>query len=126
VRAFLAAGIPVAFGFCLPSSLSAASDIPYRPTFDSYAGGHAALAVGYDDRRLHAGKGSLLIRSSWGESWGEKGYGWLPYAFVEQQLATDFWTILKAEWLCSGEFQQPLTGQLHRHNSVTVRRSRPR
>lgn len=107
VRAFLAAGYPVAFGFPVPSSISDEPDIPYRPTFDSILGGQAVIAAGYDDRRLRATKGALLIRNSWGAAWGEAGYGWLPYAYVAEQLAVDFWTLLSPAWLASGEFRRP-------------------
>lgn len=107
VRAFVAAGFPCVFGFPVPSSISNDSDIPYRPTFDSVRGGQAVVAVGYDDRRLRATRGALLVRNSWGDEWGDDGYGWLPYAYVEQRLAIDFWTLLKPEWIESGEFTQP-------------------
>jgi len=112
VKAFLAAGFPCIFGFVVPSSLTDDPDIPYRPTFDTAIGGQAVVAVGYDDRRLRATKGALLIRSSWSETWGEGGYGWLPYAFVENQLAADFWTVLRPDWIASGEFAQPLEAAL--------------
>jgi Papain family cysteine protease len=36
--------------------------------------GHAVALVGYDDRAQ-----SLLIRNSWGSSWGQYGHGWLSY-----------------------------------------------
>ena len=37
----------------------------------------------------------------------ESGCGWLPYKFVEQRLAVDFWTLLRPSWLASGEFERP-------------------
>lgn len=107
VKAFLAAGLPCAFGFCVPASLSRESDIPYRVAFDGILGGNAAVVVGYDDRRIRSTVGALLIRTSWGSEWGEEGYGWLPYAYIEQQLAADFWTIIRPDWLESGEFDRP-------------------
>ena len=107
VKAFLAAGMPVAFGFSVPSSISQSADIPYRPRFDGVCGGQAVVAVGYDDERLRESRGALLIRNSWGRSWGEDGYGWLPYAYATRLLAADFWAILKPEWLASGEFRKP-------------------
>ncbi len=119
VRSFLAAGFPISFGFSVPCSLSVVPDIPYRPTFDSVRGGQAVIALGYDDKRLSATVGALLIRSSWGEAWGDGGYGWLPYAYIEHGLAANFWVMLKQQWLQSGEFRNPMT-------SKTANVSRPR
>jgi C1A family cysteine protease len=107
VKAFLAAGFPSAFGFGVPDSLTLDGDIPYRPTFDSLLGGQALVAVGYDDRWLRGSRGALLVRSSWGDAWGESGYGWLPYAYVEEHLAVDFWTLVHPGWIASGEFDAP-------------------
>jgi C1A family cysteine protease len=107
VKAFLAAGFPVALGFPVSSSISRDGDIPYRPRFDSVRGGQAVIAVGYDDRRVRGTVGALLVRNSWGCDWGDKGYGWLPYVFVEEQLASDFWTLLHPDWAASGELQRP-------------------
>jgi hypothetical protein len=35
---------------------------------------HALLLIGWDDD-----KGAWLVKNSWGEAWGEKGYGWIKY-----------------------------------------------
>ena len=107
VKSYLAAGYPAAFGFAVPNSLTRDGDIPYRPTFDAPLGGQAMVAVGYDDRWLRGSRGALLVRSSWGSAWGDGGYGWLPYAYVEEQLAVEFWTLLHPAWLASGEFDVP-------------------
>lgn len=108
VKTFLAAGFPSVFGFSVPSSLAADADVCFRPQFDSIRGGQAALAVGYDDRRRIASeRGALLFRCSWGPQWGERGYGWLPYAYIVNQFAVDFWTVLRADWMEAGVFAAP-------------------
>ena len=111
VRSFLAAGIPLAFGFAVPGIMDDDGTIPYFRSSQnaSVLGGQTVVAVGYDDRRRTGGQGAVLVRSSWGSGWGEQGHGWLPYAYVEEQLAVCFWAIVSRKWLLSGEFGRPMT-----------------
>lgn len=55
---------------------------------EDLVGGHAVCAVGYDDE-----KKSVLVRNSWGDDWGEKGYCWVPYTYIKDpNLSCDMWT----------------------------------
>jgi C1A family cysteine protease len=108
VKAYLAAGFAGVCGFPVCTGVSAEGEIPYPTVYDRVRGGQAALVLGYDDgRRVRSCKGALLVALSWGPDWGDHGCGWLPYLYVKERLALDFWTLLAPEWLASGEFQRP-------------------
>lgn len=103
VKKYLAAGLPSMFGFTLYSSFPAvgagSGDIPFPEKGERVLGGHAVDAVGYDDAKvIGKAKGALLIRNSWGTDWGEAGYGWLPYSYLEAGLADDFWSLVRSEY----------------------------
>ena len=42
-------------------------------------GGHATPIVGYDDSQA-GGAGAFLVMNSWGTSWGNSGFFWMPYS----------------------------------------------
>lgn len=85
---------PVIFGFLVYESFEtpevARTGIQPLPTANEQClGGHAVLAVGFDDS-----KQAFLIRNSWGQEWGQSGYFWMPYQYITNpQLASDFWII---------------------------------
>lgn len=116
LKTYLAKGFPFIFGFSVYNSIEQAETdgrIPFPSPRERLEGGHAIMAVGYDDKMEITNKfskqkttGALLIRNSWGTSWGERGYGWLPYDYVLRGLAEDFWSILKKEWVDTGAFAE--------------------
>ena len=107
IKAAISKNYAIMFGFSTYSSLGWEPDIQYPSQTDVLDGGHAVLAVGYrDNHKFDDGRtGALLIRNSWGRDWGDKGYGWLPYDYVLDGLATDFWTCFKLEWIDSKKFE---------------------
>lgn len=92
-------GFPVIFGFMVYESIESekvakTGVIPFPQKKKEVAlGGHAVIIVGYDDNtRL------FTIQNSWGESWGDKGYGYMPYAYVlDRKLSSDFWILRTVE-----------------------------
>jgi len=114
IKINLAASIPSMFGFTVYNSIYSADKgkIPYPSPGDAIVGGHAIMAVGYDDNITITNTGNntqttgaVLIRNSWGTGWGDVGYGWLPYNYVLNGLAVDWWTIIRNEWIDTGEFE---------------------
>jgi C1A family cysteine protease len=98
MKGCLAAGFPFVFGFTVYESFESdqvaktgTADLPAAG--EAALGGHAVLAVGYDDATQR-----FTCRNSWGNTWGDAGYFTLPYAYLtDRGLASDFWTIRSVE-----------------------------
>lgn len=56
---------------------------------ESIIGGHAICLVGFDDQ-----KQLFKFKNCWGTEWGENGYGFIPYDYIEK-FSDDGWIIKK-------------------------------
>lgn len=94
IKQALAAGRPVALTLTVFDSFegtaaAATGQIPLPETkIEASIGHHAVCAVGYEDET-----GRLIFRNSWGTTWGDDGYGYLPYSYVHEGLVTDAFTV---------------------------------
>jgi C1A family cysteine protease len=94
LKGCLASGYPVVFGFTVYESFESdevakTGVVPMPQPNENTVGGHAVLAVGYDDSQ-----GRFIVRNSWGDGWGMAGYFTMPYEYLtNNNLADDFWTV---------------------------------
>jgi C1A family cysteine protease len=94
MKGCLASGYPFVFGFTVYESFESdavaqSGHAPMPGPGEKVLGGHAVMAVGYDDSQQW-----FIIRNSWGTEWGMEGYFTLPYDYLaNDNLADDFWTI---------------------------------
>jgi C1A family cysteine protease len=94
LKGCIADGFPFVYGFTVYDSFEsqqvAKTGVLNLPgPKEKVVGGHAVLAVGYDDTAQR-----FTVRNSWGKDWGIKGYFTIPYAYLtDSNLADDFWTI---------------------------------
>ena len=91
-RHCLAKAGPVVIGVQVYQSFedTPSGNVPMPEVAEELLGGHAILLVGYDDKTQR-----FTFRNSWGTSWGDAGYGTLPYAYVgDSNLTSDCWSIL--------------------------------
>ncbi len=94
LKGCLASGFPFVFGFTVYESFESpavaqSGMVPMPSPNEKTVGGHAVMAVGYDDTAQR-----FIVRNSWGTTWGISGYFMMPYAYVtDPNLADDLWTI---------------------------------
>ena len=94
LKGCIASGFPFVFGFSVYESfegedVAKSGELGMPASSEKLMGGHAVLAVGYDDATQR-----FTVRNSWGKDWGMKGYFTIPYAYLTNtNLADDFWTI---------------------------------
>ena len=65
--------------------------VPMPKKNEAALGGHAICPVGYDDK-----KKVIKFKNSWSDKWGQKGYGFLPYDYIERYMM-DAWSSIDIE-----------------------------
>jgi len=97
MKSLLVSGKPfvigiVVFDDLLSNAVATTGLVPYPNSASTAIGGHAMVAVGYNDNIKCPGApaGAWLIRNSWSTSWGLNGYCWLSYSYlVDSSLSSD-------------------------------------
>lgn len=96
LKGCLAEGYPFVFGFTVYESFdqvdkSGIVNLPSKS--EKVRGGHAVLAVGYDDDLQR-----FIVQNSWDTDWGDMGYFYMPYSYLtDESLSADFWTLRLVE-----------------------------
>src|SRR5258705_4711890 len=80
MKGCLASGFPFVFGFAVYDSFESMAVakngvVPMPAATEKQLGGHAVLALGYDDKQQR-----FLVRHSWGRGWGMSGCCTMPSA----------------------------------------------
>lgn len=81
VKKGLADGMPVVLAMRVFSSMGNTPKsglLPMPTNKDTFQGGHAVLAVGYDNE-----KRVIIVRNSWGTNWADGGYFYMPYEYLK-------------------------------------------
>ncbi|MBL8022624.1 MAG: hypothetical protein JNM27_23295 [Leptospirales bacterium] len=92
IKAELAAGRPVIFGMGVDDAFYQLKSEPYDKRGGRDYGGHAMALVGYDDNKKspRGHQGAFKIINSWGQGWGDRGFGWISY---QQWTKEQPWTL---------------------------------
>ena len=97
----LAAGKLIMAGVLVTDSFLSPVDGVVPLPWGKVLGGHAIVFCGYDDA-----KKAFRMVNSWGKSWGEEGFGWLPYAFCEWESDLGMEALMEA-WAVEMEYTPP-------------------
>lgn len=88
IKTALSGGSGVVFGMKIAKNFQQPAEVIQLPT-TSILGGHAIVIVTMDET---PGNEKVLIRNSWGTSWGKEGYNWVSKEYILSSLCSDFWT----------------------------------
>lgn len=99
MKAAMLAGQPVVFGMIVPDTFVSVTRftgfLPMWTSTTKWIGRHAMVTAGFDDA-----KGTVLVRNSFGSTWGSGGYCEMPYSWFSTITSTskvsDCWTFVRA------------------------------
>lgn len=90
----LSSGYPIVCGISVYDSFEAddtvrTGNVPMPDKNERLLGGHAILLCGYNNAKRF-----FIFRNSWGTSFGDAGYGTIPFKYIlSPDLCQDFWNI---------------------------------
>jgi len=93
-------GLPVCVGIMVYESFQSpkvaqTGIVPMPGHNEQCEGGHEVLIVGYDDDKQR-----YMLLNSWGSKWGDQGFFYLPYAYLQNHnLAHEFRAVTGIELL---------------------------
>jgi len=96
MRNVLNSGLPFVVGIQVyrsfeSNAVAATGVVPMPKPNETLFGGHAVLVVGFNHL-----KQQWIVRNSWGPSWGDGGYFYLPYNYLlNRNLCSDMWVLTK-------------------------------
>jgi len=94
IKSAIYQGCPVVMGFTVYESFESdevakTGKMPMPQSDEKVLGGHCVVWIGWND----ADK-TFETRNSWGSSWGDQGYFWMPQALgIDSNMASDFWCL---------------------------------
>lgn len=70
---------PIVVAMDCPDSFIECKNVwePYQSDYKRWNQGHAIVVIGYDDEKYG---GAFEIINSWGNDWGDGGFGWIKYS----------------------------------------------
>lgn len=108
IRSAIQEGYPVAVSLKIFNSFNSTSGFVGRPSNEEIEsaeyGYHAMVIVGYADDKKY-----FVVRNSWGEHFGDKGYCYIPYSYVCDPDLNRMACIIK-EIDCTGGIDITVTG----------------
>lgn len=96
MKACLSASLPFVIGFTVYESFESdqvAKDgiVPMPGSGEQVVSGHCVLCVGW--KQIN-GQDHWILMNSWGAGWGDKGFFYMPKAYLtNSSLSGDFWTV---------------------------------
>lgn len=94
IKQSLANNLPIICGIAVyesfeTSAVTKTGIVPMPKPNEQLLGGHAVLIVGYDDSKQR-----WILRNCWSSTWGDKGYFYVPYAYLlNPAYCTEMWNL---------------------------------